>query len=353
MAGGPLRSPPPAGPAACYRGGMIPRRRPVARTWRRRCGPLAGLAATALTIVACNPSPSTGTYQGYLEAEYVYVASPLGGALESLAVERGRKITAGEALFELDREPEASLVRQAEEGVRQAEARLEDLRKGERPSELAAIEALRDQARSSLALAELELRRVQNLYRDEVVPIDELDRARTQRDLYEAQVARYTAELETARLGGRTDAIDAAEAAADAAKAELTRARWNLDQKAQASPVTGVVHDTLYRPGEWVGPGNPVVVLLPPENLKVRFFVPETELTRVQPGQAVRVRIDGAPAPYPARVSYVSTRAEFTPPVIYSRETRAKLVFMVEARFPSPDVATLRPGQPVDVTLER
>lgn len=331
----------------------MPRRWPLARGRRRRSGSLAGLAAVLAALAACNPAPPAGTYQGYLEAEYVYVASPLGGALESLEVERGRAVTAGEALFELDEEPEASLVQQAEEGARQAEARLEDLRKGQRPSELASIEALRDQARSSLELAELELARVENLYRDEVVPAEELDRARTQRELYEAQVARYTAELQTARLGGRTDAVDAAEAAAAAASAELTRARWNLGQKAQSSPVTGVVHDTLYRPGEWVGPGNPVVVLLPPENLKVRFFVPERELAGVQPGQAVQVHIDGAPAPYLARVSYVSTRAEFTPPVIYSRETRAKLVFMVEARFASPDASDLRPGQPVDVTLER
>lgn len=308
----------------------------------------------ALTLAAgCTPAPVPGRYQGYIEAEYVYVASPQGGALRSLSVQRGQDVTTGAPLFELDPEPEAALVRQAADGLDQARARLRDLRKGQRPSEVAAVEARRDQARANLTLAENEFRRMDQLYRDEVVPVEDVDRARASRAQYEAEVAQYTADLETARLGARPDVVAEAEAAVSAAQAELTRAEWILAQKKQAAPVDGAVHDTLYRPGEWVAPGSPVVVVLPPGNLKARFFVPQGELSSVPPGTAVRVTFDGGAGPYEARVSYVSTQAEFTPPVIYSAETRDKLVFMVEAKLAPSDFGALRPGQPVDVALER
>jgi HlyD family secretion protein len=119
------------------------------------------------------------------------------------------------------------------------------------------------------------------------------------------------------------------------------------------APQAGVVVDTLFRQGEWVPAGSPVVRMLPPENVKVRFFVPQPELNLVPIGQRVTIRCDGCTAAeVGATVSYVSTEPEFTPPIIYSNETRAKLVFMVEAE-PSPqDGPALRPGQPVEVVVQ-
>jgi HlyD family secretion protein len=111
------------------------------------------------------------------------------------------------------------------------------------------------------------------------------------------------------------------------------------------------VQDTLYRAGEFVAAGNPVVVLLPPENLKARFFVPQEMLPRIKTGENVSVTFDGAAKNYSATINYISTQNEFTPPVIYNRENRAKLVFMIEAKFSPADAAELRPGQPVDVSV--
>jgi HlyD family secretion protein len=176
-----------------------------------------------------------------------------------------------------------------------------------------------------------------------------MDRARSRNDAAKAAVSRLQADLETARLGAREDEVAAAEAEVEAAKAVRDQARWAVDQKRQSAPGKGVVDDTLYRVGEWVAAGRPVVSLLPPENVKVRFFVPEPELASVQLGGPVSVSLDGATEPVPATISYISTQAEFTPPVIYSRENRAKLVFMVEAKFPPGTAGTLHPGQPVDV----
>jgi HlyD family secretion protein len=159
------------------------------------------------------------------------------------------------------------------------------------------------------------------------------------------------ADLETARLGSRRDQIAAAEANARAAAAALAKAEWDFAQKHQNAPQAGLVYDTLFRQGEWVAAGRPVVVLLPPENIKVRAFVPETRIGTIQVGQEARVHVDGVAKPFLGNVTYISPQAEYTPPVIYSRESRSKLVFLVELRFDPEAAAQLHPGQPVDVDM--
>ncbi|HTY86793.1 MAG TPA: efflux RND transporter periplasmic adaptor subunit [Candidatus Acidoferrum sp.] len=259
-----------------------------------------GLALAIGFAAGCSPRPAN-VFQGYVEGEYVYTAAPLGGALTNLAVARGAEVQAGQLLFELERGSEAAAVQQAEQNLAQAKA--------------------------NLALSEATYARRQQL-RDghlEVVSAEELDQARALRDADRSQV--------------------------DAQTAALDKARWSFDQKQQFAPTNALVHDTLYRPGEWVAAGKPVVVLLPPANLKVRFFVPQAALPKIKPGQTVQVTFDGGPHAYPAIVNYISTQAEFTPPVLYNRENRAKIVFMIEAKCTPADAADLRPGQPVDVRI--
>ena len=112
-----------------------------------------------------------------------------------------------------------------------------------------------------------------------------------------------------------------------------------------------MIFDTLYRTGEWIAAGRPAVVLLPPQNIKVRTFVPQPLLASIRQGDRVQVTVDGKAAPLVGTVRFISPQAEYTPPVIYSRESRAKLVFLVEA-WPAPaDSMRLKPGQPLDVVL--
>jgi HlyD family secretion protein len=198
----------------------------------------------------------------------------------------------------------------------------------ERQSETAALDQAEKnlaQANASLTLSESTFQRRKEL-RDSppaVISAEELDQARSQRDADRAQVA--------------------------AQQAALDKARWSFDQKQQFAPTDAQVHDTLYRQGEFVAAGNPVVVLLPPENLKVRFFVPQEMLPQIKIGQTVSIQCDGAPRAINATINYISTQAEYTPPVIYSRETRANLVFMIEAKISPADATGVRPGQPADV----
>jgi len=300
----------------------------------------------------CGCSRETeGEFQGYIEGEYVYVASPIGGTLTNLAVARGDTVQAGQLLFALERESEAAAVREAEHNLSQARAQWADLTKGKRPSEITSLEAQLERARADLKLSEAELARRQDLLARNVVSPEELDQARAQRDADQAQVDQLAADLATGRLGGREDAVAAAQDFVAAQSNALVRARWSFDQKQQFAPAAGPVQDTLYRQGEYVAAGNPVVVLLPPDHVKVRFFVPETWLARVKVGGPARVTFDGAKHAYAGTVNYISTQAEYTPPVIYNRENRASLVYMIEAKFAAADAPDLRPGQPVDVQL--
>jgi len=307
------------------------------------------LVLTLLVLAGCS-RPAPAGYQGYLEGEFVYVGSPLAGRLESLAVQKGARVTAGTPLFTLERNAELAAQRQAADQLRAAQARLEDLKKGSRPSELANLAARRDQARAAAELSRLDLTRQENLFATKVVAVSDLDRARLTHEQNLHAVDQLTAQLETATLGARTDAIAAAEADVSAAAAAKEHADWSVDQKSQAAPKAGLVFDTLYREGEFVAAGLPVVALLPPANLKVRFFVPEGQFAALRAGAAVHVAINGHPAPLAAHISFLSPQPEFTPPVLYNRENRAKLVFMVEAVFDD-DASDLHPGQPVDVTL--
>lgn len=309
------------------------------------------LACGAAALAAGCGDPVKPAYQGYAEGEYVRVASPFAGSLELLSVQRGAAIKAGQPLFALERENEVAARREAEEQLRNAEARLANLLKGRRPTEMDALRAQLQQAEAALQLSMAELQRAEQLVARNFVSKQRVDEARSAVDRDRGRVKQARADLATGGLPARDDEIKAARASVESAKATLAQADWRLRQKTIASPVTGQVADTLFVKGEWVPAGQPVVSLLPPQNLKIRFFVPEPDLGRLQLGQTVQLQCDGCPAPVAARITFIAPQAEYTPPVIYSRESRAKLVFLIEAR-PSPeDAVKLHPGQPFDVRI--
>ena len=307
------------------------------------------LLGAAALLAGCGAQP-TPSVQGYVEGEFVYVSSPVAGTLDALHVRRGAQARAGDALFDLDNVPEKAARDQASAQLAQARATLDDLKKGKRPSEIQSVQAQLSQARAALALSRQELARQEKLA---AVPggaaEQDLDRARSTRDQDSQRVAQLEADLSTAQLASRDDQIAAAEAGVRALQAALARADWDLSQKSRAAPAAGLVFDTIYRPGEWVAAGRPVVALLPPENVKVRAFVAETRVGAIHPGDPVSVRVDGVSPAMAGKVSFISPQAEYTPPVIYSEESRGKLVFMIEAVFDAATAANLHPGQPVDV----
>jgi len=246
----------------------------------------AAFLLLALFLITSCDRPPQDRFQGYVEGEFVYVASALAGQLESLQVRRGDQVKTDDLLFALDETAEKAAL---------------------------------DQARAALVLSEAEFARQEKLFRMGPAAAQDYDRARSTRDQDRQRVA---------------------------------QAEWNFNQKRQAAPQAGFVYDTLFRQGEWVAAGKPVVALLPPQNIKVRAFVPETQIGSIHYGDTTRVTVDGVPDPFIGKVSYISPHAEYTPPVIYSRESRAKLVFMIESVFDPGVSASLHPGQPVDVEFK-
>ena len=312
--------------------------------------PVASIVV-ALGLAGCGDK-APPALQGYVEGEYVRVAAPFAGTLASLDAQRGAQVQPGAPLFALEAENEDAARREAEERFRKAAAQAEDLRKGKRPTEIESVRAQLEQAQVAANLSEREWRRQLDLVSKGFVSQSRADEAKAQRDSDRKKVEQLQSDVATAMLPrARPDELRAAEAEAAAAKQALAQADWRLRQKSVAANVAGTVIDTLFVKGEWVPAGSPVVSILPPGNVKVRFFVPEERLGAIKTGQKVSLACDGCGSAIDGTISFIAPQAEFTPPVIYSKDNRAKLVFLVEARPGAQDAARLHPGQPVDVRL--
>ncbi|HEU5182302.1 MAG TPA: HlyD family efflux transporter periplasmic adaptor subunit [Candidatus Polarisedimenticolia bacterium] len=308
------------------------------------------LVLPAILLFSCSRN-GPSTYQGYVEGEFVHVASGVGGRLEHLSVERGQKVEAKAALFDLESDQEQAAVRQADEALSAAGSQLADLGKGRRRQEIEVSQSQLEQARAAERQSASQLERDEAQFAAGGISRMQLDEIRAKHDVDAARVRELSGRIQVEELTARPDQIRAQSSQVAAAQAARDQAQWRLDQKHVVAEQAGVIVDTLFREGEWVPAGAPVIRMLPPANVKLRFFVPEGRLKDFPVGREVAVSCDGCDAGITAAVSYVATDPEFTPPVIYSNENRAKLVFMIEAR-PAPDrAALLRPGQPVEITL--
>ena len=310
---------------------------------------LAALTLAAGSLLAACAKPADPLWSGYVEGDYIYVAAPLAGALASLPVQRGQNVVRNALLFALDADSERAARDEASARLASAQALAANTGKGRRSDELAVTQAQLAQARAQAVLAASELAREQQLVAQGFVSQQRLDDARTAVQQSQARVTELNAALRVAQLPARSDERNAAQATADAAQAALAQSEWRERQKQQRAPTDARVTETFFRVGEWVAAGQPVVALLPPAGTKARFFVPEREIGSVALGQPVAIQCDGCGAPIAARIDFIATQAEYTPPVIYSNAQRARLIFMVEARPEAKDGPRLKPGQPVDV----
>lgn len=307
------------------------------------------LAACLLCLLPTFAVAEPLRLQGYVEGEYVRVGPTGAGTLAQVAVREGDKVAAGAPLFALDTVIERAARDQARADLERAEAQLADLGKGKRPDELKSIAEQKAQAEAALRLSEVTLKRQDVLARADYASRARLDEAKAALARDRAQVRRLEAEYRSALLGARPDEIAAQDALVGQKRLELAKAEKRLADLAPAAPADSLVEKVYYRPGEFVAAGQPVVSLLPPGNVKLVFFLPEPRLGAVKVGDSVAYGCDRCPAGE-ARVSFIATQAEYTPPVIYSVESRDKLVFRVEARGGTAPLA-LNPGQPVDVSV--
>lgn len=309
------------------------------------------LAVSAGLITGCSDR-SSSAYQGYVEGEFVFVSSSEAGRLDRLHVSRGQLVPAGAPLFVLESGIETAAVRKGQQELNAAQSVLQDLKTGKRQQEVDVIREQHEQASAAAKKSADNLVRNETLFKSGYIARAQLDEVRAEADANAARVRELKNQLKVAALPARADQIKAQAAAVASARAALDQAEWKLNQKAITATRSGLVFDTMYREGEWVPPGSPIVRMLPPENIKIRFFVPQTRIGTLSKGQAVSIRCDGCAADVPAKITYISTEPEYTPPIIYSNETRSKLVFMIEAHPSLDKAAGLHPGQPVEVRLQ-
>jgi HlyD family secretion protein len=289
-------------------------------------------------------------WQGYAEADFVKVGPTLAGLLTSVFVERGVKVDRGAQLFDQDDIADRAALDQAARQLRQTEAQLANLQSAGKPTEIQQAEANLADAQAARDKLWADLQRTERLLKSGTASVQLAEQQRA--DLRSAAAKIQGLEAALAQLRnplGRESEIKAQQAAVEAAHAAVAMAQWRFDQRHVAAPAAGVVADVLARSGETMPAGGPVVSLLPPENIFVRFFVPEQMLATVHYGERVKLVCDSCPADLIATISFISPHAEYTPPVIYSESSRAKLVFRVEARPPPQQASLLNPGQPVAV----
>ncbi len=306
------------------------------------------LLAAVTAIAALFVVPRLGrptVLSGYIEGEPLYLAAPVAGTVKAMYVVRGQDVAPGARLFVVDPQQPLAARNQAQAQVAGAQAQAVDARKGGRPLELAVLDANIAAAEAKSRDAEAALRRVSTLEARGFDSKAALDDANANAQAAEAAVKAAKKQRDVATLGARADQIRAADARVSEALAGLTGAAARLSDVAPAAPSAARVEDVFFQQGEWAPANQPILSLLPDARIKVRFFVPEAALSAYRVGAVVRFSCDGCARGLTAKIAYISPRPEFTPPVIYSREARDRLVYLIEAQ---PSVR-LNPGQPVDV----
>jgi HlyD family secretion protein len=314
---------------------------------------ITAIAAAAAGIAAYywwQAPQGAAAFHGWVEADLLFVGADEPGRITTLAVKEGEAVRHGQALFSLQSDIQDAEWQQARAALDEAKARLAKAEAAQqRPEEVAVLEAQEARYKAAIEQSRPDYERAQRLTTQGVSPATRLEQAKAAFERDQAQLVEIKRQIEVARLKSRTEDIEAAREVVKQAKARVASAETRRQQRSVAAPADGVVQEIYFREGEIASAGRPVVSLLPPGNLKLRFFVPQGILPQIAVGDEVLVHCDGCASDIRARVRFLSRQAEFTPPVIFSSEERAKLVFRVEAIPAQPDL--LRVGQPVSISM--
>ncbi len=307
-------------------------------------GFLVGLIAIVWPGFGAVPDPG---YNGYVEADYLYVSATGAGRLSEITAVEGMLVTAGQPLFQLEDSAQASALAAAQAQVAAAAANLDNLQTGARPEEIEVLRAALAQAESQERLAQSTLDRSEQLIISGTATVAQLDSQRTALATAKAQVAQARAQLAVAELPARAAQRSAAEAALHAAEAEAERARIALAERQVSAPAAGRVEKLYFDLGEVTGIGTPVLSIQRDGPMTVLFFVSESDRPKLAPGARFRLSCDTCAPGLTATLTRLAANPQFTPPMIYSRDQRTRLVYRAEASVNA--AAGLLPGQPVSL----
>ena len=302
----------------------------------------------ACILLGC--SPSIPQYQGWVDADMLFIGADEVGRVKTLSVSEGVNVRAGDALFALDQTTQSADADAAAAALKEAQSQLDRVEAAQqRPEEIAVLEANLKQAQASLDYSTADLDRAKNLVERGFAPQSRLDQAKSVFDHDRAALETIKRQITVGQLSGRVEELNLARANVEQAKAQVKAAQARMTRLNVVSSVAGRVQEVYYREGEIVPQGRPVVSILPPDLMKVIFFVPQAIIPHLGVGDQINVSCDGCAKDLNAHISFISAQAEYTPPQIYSLEEREKLVFRIEARPSNPSL--LRVGQPVSITL--
>ena len=314
-----------------------------------RTGRIVTALLLAVGLSGCD-NISRPTYQGYVEGDFVYISSETSGRLVTLLVKRGEQVTEGQKLALLDYDSQLRQLAIEDGNLKSEQAKLNDLNKGQRREELDVVQARIAQAKQEAKIAASKLARYKKIKPQGYISDFEFQQAEAESRQKHEHVNELLSQLESNKLPSRPDQLLAQQARVNAAREALSQRQIELDKRTLASASSAVVYDTIAHEGEIITPGQPVVSLLPRDAIKIRFFIPNSQLHKIAPGKKIRIWLDGINTPVAAHVNFISPKAEYTPPVIYSKEQRERMVFMIEA-VPDAYTEVLKPGQPVEVQL--
>ncbi len=326
---------------------------------------LAVTALLPLYLAACAERETNGHFVGYVHGDWTYVSTPSSGLITARHVDAGHIVTAEQLLFELETVQQAARLYEAEGRYRQAQAQAEDISTGPREPELKSLEAQYTKAKATYEQAKSIHLRVMPLVASGAESKARGDEVEASLKVSRASLTEAEQAIRAAKLAGRDQAQVAAKAAADATLGALNVAQALLDERKIRSTISGRVEEVFYEVGEYAMTGAPMAAILAKDKIKVRFFVPQASLPTIQTGQKVSVSYSGSQSDIQGTISFIASSAEYAPPVIYTRESREKLVFMVEATLDhlsltnnnnDPSIGTithlpLNPGLPVDINL--
>jgi HlyD family secretion protein len=293
-------------------------------------------------------APGQNAWLGAIDARMTLVGPLAAGRITEVKVSKGADVKAGDILFTLDDAMARSQVAQAQAVVTTAELTLKDLQSGKRPDELAVYDEQLAEAKANFTLAQDNYLRADSLNNRGIAAQAQFDAAKNAVDITQSRIAQIEATKKASDLPGRDAAIAAAQSRVAESQAALDQAQTHLADLSVVSPVAARVDDVFFDAGEVVAAGQPVVSLLAPDALVLRFYVPEAARVKLSPGTEVHFHCDSCAADLSATVSHIFAAPEYTPPVIYSESARGKLVYQVEAKIKGTH-PEFQPGLPVQV----
>lgn len=309
-----------------------------------------GFFAWVLGLLAFIPGlghPGPVSWNGYVEDDYVYAAAASAGTIQSIAVKEGQLVKRGDVLFVLETSQQQAQFDAAQARADAAQATLENLQTGSRQEEIDVTQAQLMKAKADFNLATQNLARTQDLFDRGLTPVANLDQSKGTAQAAQAAVDQLQAQLKVQQLPARDAQQIGAEASLAAAQADAASAKAALDNRTVLAPEDGRVERLFYKTGEVAGAGAPVLSLSGSDAMKVLFYVNEGDRPQFALGDVLSVSCDGCASGLTATVSHFASDPQFTPPIIYSRDERSRLVFLTEAVLGAQN--GILPGQPVSI----